>query len=356
MDAKLQVIANSGNRVIYLDLLRIISAFAVVMLHVSVKGHWWDSFFGTEWLIRDMYNSCVRWCVPVFVMISGALFLDKSKELNIKRLYTKNFIHILQTFILWSVIYTVVNINLYPNVHSFIYSVVSGHFHLWFLKMLLGIYIIIPILKTIVSNKQAEKYFIYVSLITCFIFPMLLFAIGFVNNDIKILIDKWYNTMNIKIALGYSGYFVLGHYLNNYTLSTRFRNLIYLLGSLSFICVIIFTYIYSACILGKTSEFFMENLTPFTLFESLTLFLFIKQQSNSIPTKYHSSIIHLARMSFGVYLVHPLVMFLFSKIGIDSSTFHPSFFIPCFTLFVFVVSYLITRILYNIPYLNKLVK
>lgn len=354
MDAKPQLSSVSGNRVIYLDLLRIISAFAVVMLHVAAQ-HWGDSFFSTEWMIRNVYDSCVRWCVPVFVMISGALFLDAKRELNVKRLYSKNVMHILFAFVMWSLIYVLVNINKDAKISYIVPDTVAGHFHLWFLKMLLGLYIIIPILKAITSSKQAEICFLFVAVITCFLLPLLFPVIGTVGNGLRSMIEGWYNAMQIKIALGYTGYFVLGHFLNTYIVRARIRNAVYVLGVFSIVCVIVLTYLFSVR-KGEPYELFYGNLNIFTFFEASAIFLIAKQQSNNIPTQYHSSIIHLARMSFGIYLVHILVMFLFSKIGIDSSTFHPSFFIPCFSLIVFVVSYLITRILYSIPYLNKLVK
>ena len=353
MDANPQVTANSGNRVIYLDLLRIISAFAVVMLHVSAQ-HWGDTFFSTEWMIMNFYDSCVRWCVPVFVMISGALFLDTSRELNIKRLYTKNLMRILQVFILWSIIYTVVNIKLYPNVKSFIVSVVSGPFHFWFLKMLLGLYIAAPILKAIVSNKKTEICFICTAVITAFILPLFFIVVGWLNTEVRHLLENWYNTMNLKVALGYTGYFVLGHFFNTYTLDVKVKKSIYIGGCLGIICAIILTHFLSVYT-GGASEMFYEYLSPFTAIEAMAIFLFVQQRSSEVSIKYHPYIIHFAKMSFGIYLVHILSKWLFSALGIDSLTFNPIFSIPCLSIIIFIVSYLITRILYNIPYLNKLV-
>ena len=353
MDAKPQILANSTNRIIYLDLLRIISAFAVVMLHVSAQ-RWGDTFFSTEWMIMNIYDSCVRWCVPVFVMISGALFLDASRELNIKRLYTKNLMHILQVFILWSIIYTVVNIKLYPNVKSFIVSVVSGPFHFWFLKMLLGLYIAAPILKAIVSNKKTEICFICIAVITTFILPLFFIVIGWLNTEARNLLENWYNTMNLKMALGYTGYFVLGHFFNTYTLDVRIKKIFYMCGVLSIICVIILTHFLSVYT-GGASELFYEYLNPFTAIEAIALFLFAQQKSGNIPVKYHKYIIHLAKMSLGIYLVHILIKWLFIEYGIDSLTFNPVFFIPCLSFIIFFVSYITTLILYHIPYIKRLV-
>ena len=65
---------------VWLDNSRIIAILAVVFLHVSA-GVVTESVIGTEsWWVGNLYDSLVRWCVPVFVMISGAVLLDHSKK------------------------------------------------------------------------------------------------------------------------------------------------------------------------------------------------------------------------------------------------------------------------------------
>ncbi|MBQ8003281.1 MAG: acyltransferase family protein, partial [Clostridia bacterium] len=76
------------NYIAYADVARLLSAFAVVLLHVSgarlirepigSANFWWAAFF----------DCATRWSVPLFIMLSGMLFLNKRKTLNIKTLYT----------------------------------------------------------------------------------------------------------------------------------------------------------------------------------------------------------------------------------------------------------------------------
>ncbi|MBR3027382.1 MAG: acyltransferase family protein [Bacteroidales bacterium] len=73
------------NRVLYLDILRIMAIIAVVMLHVSAQ-RFYVSFPSYEWEVRMFFNSMVRWGVPIFVMISGALFLDPQKKISLAKL------------------------------------------------------------------------------------------------------------------------------------------------------------------------------------------------------------------------------------------------------------------------------
>ena len=98
-----------SQRIIAFDVMRIISIFAVILLHYSSQ-RFYISFPSPEWEIRNVYDAMVRWGVPVFVMISGALFLDSNKKLSIKRLYTKNILRITCAFLFWSLIYLLYDI------------------------------------------------------------------------------------------------------------------------------------------------------------------------------------------------------------------------------------------------------
>ena len=68
-----------SQRIIAFDVMRIVAIFAVIWLHFSSQ-RFNLSFPSTEWEIRNVYDSMVRWGVPVFVMILGALFLDPNKS------------------------------------------------------------------------------------------------------------------------------------------------------------------------------------------------------------------------------------------------------------------------------------
>ena len=90
-------------RIVYFDYLRIIAIFAVVVLHFAAQN--WDNIdvSSFEWQVFNLYDAVAAWGVPVFVMISGALFLGK--ELTLKKLYGKYILRIVTAFFFWSVLY-----------------------------------------------------------------------------------------------------------------------------------------------------------------------------------------------------------------------------------------------------------
>ena len=89
-----------NNRIVYFDYLRIIAIFAVIVLHIAAHNWHGTDVNSFEWQMFNIYDSIVRWGVPVFVMISGALFLGK--DISIKKLYNKHIFRIFLSLIIWS--------------------------------------------------------------------------------------------------------------------------------------------------------------------------------------------------------------------------------------------------------------
>ncbi len=90
-------------RIAYFDVLRILATFAVIVLHLSAQ-HWADTdVYSRAWQAFNLYDSAVRWAVPVFVMISGALFLSGSQSIG--HILKKNVSRLVTAFIFWSALY-----------------------------------------------------------------------------------------------------------------------------------------------------------------------------------------------------------------------------------------------------------
>ena len=85
-----------SQRVACYDVLRVAATFAVVALHLSAQ-HWADTdIYSTAWQAFNLYDSLVRWTVPVFVMISGVFFLAGTQSL--RQILRKNVLRIVTAF------------------------------------------------------------------------------------------------------------------------------------------------------------------------------------------------------------------------------------------------------------------
>ena len=81
---------NINKRIDYFDILRAVAIIGVVSIHAS--SGYIESSNDNISLVRGMYlifNKLTRFCVPLFFMISGALFLDCKKDISIKTMYSK---------------------------------------------------------------------------------------------------------------------------------------------------------------------------------------------------------------------------------------------------------------------------
>lgn len=227
-----------SNRVVFFDYLRIIAAISVVFLHVSA-AQWYSTDVNTQaWFVMNAYDGLQRWNVPVFVMISGALLLGK--EMSLKQLYSKKIIRMIIVFIFWSLLYACWDFltNDQHGIKHFILEVAFGHYHLWFLYMLIGLYMIVPLLNTIVKNKRLTKYFLILALVFAFTLSGLNDIMEQIVPSLSEVLTTVLSKMQLNFVLGFSGYFVLGYFLYRTQISRRTEIIIYILGLLGVIFTI----------------------------------------------------------------------------------------------------------------------
>lgn len=339
------------NRVTAFDHLRIFTIFAVVFLHVASQNWYITGVKTAEWQIFNALDSMVRWAVPVLVMISGALFLDK--EVNMKKLVSQNILRLITAYIFWSLVYAIVAGG---DPLTILSNTFYGHYHLWFIPMIIGLYICIPVLQQIVKSEKSMKYFLRISLIFIFILPALMQLFsdfgGEVLRTTANIYNKIFNDMYFHLAAGYPFYFILGHYLNKMELQKRNRLLTYALGILGGILTIVLTVLASMKARNPVENYY-GHFEINVLLESIGIFIWFKY--NMTKTKGNGTVLKkLSRYSFGVYLVHALIMEQMNSLwGINTLSFHPILSVPVLSIVIFLISYLISALLNQIPFLKK---
>lgn len=339
----------------YFDYLRIVAIFCVIGIHVV--SSMWSSLDvkSTSWQILNIFDSIFRFCVPVFVMISGALFLNKDKNISIKKIYSKNILRLLISLIFWGIFYAIFrNLILYnKNDSNLIKYIINDFFksygHLWFLTMLIGLYISIPILRKICEDKKIEEYFLILSFIFTFIFPFILKIPG-----LSFYFQNSIFAFTVPIVSGYSGYFILGHYLNTYEISKTNEKIIYLLGFISVIFTIASTSLFSIY-KGSPLETFYGYLLINTALVAIAIFILFKNHISKIKLSNKSSnrLKKLSKLTFGIYLIHQIFIILATTYNIFNSSITSAFLTPVYTLIIFILSLLCSYLISKIPFINK---
>ena len=305
-------------RLIQFDLLRILAIFFMMLLHIAGSNWDWTAVDSFEWNTFNVYDSIARCCVPIFVMISGMFFLNDDRIEPIGYIYKKRILRLVTAYL--------------------------------FVPMMIGLYMVVPFLKKICSDKKTEEYYIILVIVFTFGLNVLklipqsdIFVYGILGN------------FNLYMVLGYTGYFVIGHYISSYSVKRKTEILFYVLGMISAVLTIIATVVISKKN-GYPTQTFYGYLMPNVLGMAVAVYVFFAKRVSKwkFSERMKTVIVKISQISFGMYLIHDFFIILFSKyLNITTMSFNAIISVPFITVCVFVLSMFGAYLLSKIPYVNK---
>lgn len=366
----------------WIDLLRIIACFLVVLSHCC------DPFVAQfdndrpAFLTGVFSGSFVRACVPLFVMMSGVLLFPI--RLNMADFYKKRIGRIIIPLIFWSVMLPVLYF-IYLNfitttqnpaiaqdgytldvtlnkIYTFIFNFNYDTTPLWYLYMLVGLYLIMPIINAWLSQASQKeiKLLLYIWGITLVLpyikmaAPLLGYTGNYGNMGIFGVCD-WNDYGTFYYVSGFTGYLILAYYLVKYPLNWSWTKTLC-------ISVPMFLTGYAITSLGYilTQNHFPGNYAYLEIiwyFAGINVFMmtfpvFIIVQKIKVPSRKWLS--QMASMTFGIYLCH----FIFVQMSYDllNLTALPVIIqIPSMACIAFFISYFLARIIASSGLTRRLV-
>ncbi len=303
-------------RIVSFDILRILSAISVVMIHVAMTFIMKNPLGSAAFRIGCFFSALSRYAVPVFFMISGALMLNQDKPREPKSILLRA-LQMYLLFWIWSVFYSLVNNIAFPllghgklSLDRFISDSFSGHYHMWFLFTIIGLYIITPFLRLVIrrENKKYIDSYLLVALGVEFIWPVCAFCIKRLAPGWRI-INFHINEIDLFVFSEYLTYFILGWYLNNFQFSDKKKKLIYILGGVGLAA----TFLCGAFLNTeeiKAYDFFFSPGALGVLLFSVAVFVFVKD----FPFRRTPGFVTgLSGLTFGVYMIHVFVLEIVEK-------------------------------------------
>lgn len=348
-------------RITYVDVLKTLAIFGVIVIHISAGMLANIKIASTNWYFYVFWASIVRWSVPVFFMCSGVLFLNPNKEISLKLVYTKYLLRIVLALIFWGCMYEVFDIfKVFVSTGSINTSIIKSsikhiitcntHFHLYYLYIIALIYVVVPIIKGITNNdnKQLIEYTLLVWIFFGLLFP---FTIKFYPfNLLRGMVLQY----AINMAYSSIGYFIMGYYLHRYSLSRRTTYFIYLLGTIGFISTVFGTIKSSS---HTINSLFLEGMSPNVAAMAIALFLLIKNLCLYIINDKTSKLIkatkYISKASFCIYLIHDFFNITFRSFGLDKIISSVFISIPILSLLNLILSFLVYLVLSKVPYVKK---
>ncbi|GGJ87442.1 acyltransferase [Parabacteroides faecis] len=372
-----KTLPNAGNHIVWLDVMRFVAMFTVVCCHCADPFNFYTGeipdnigeikFWGAA------YGAFLRPCVPLFVMITGALLLPVKGEASV--FYKKRIPRVLWPFLIWSVLYNlfpwftgVLGLNPEVILDFFPYSGEEAtqqslsvslkniaeiplnfsllDVHMWYIYLLIGLYLYLPIFSAWVekASDKAKLWFLAAWGIT----TLLPYYYEYVSPYLWGTCS-WNSYGMLYYFAGFNGYLMLGHYL---------RKLEWSIGKILAIGIPMFVIGYAVTFFGfrhvtSLPEFSDELLELFFTYNSLNvvmmtapIFMLVKKVNIKSLT-IQKALANLTLCGFGVYMVHffftgPSVIVM-RTIGIPVCLQ-----IPCAAVLAFSVSWAIVYLIYKV--------
>ena len=332
---------NERQSIGWIDMLRVAACILVVFAHCC------DPFVAHFDANREMFltgvfaGSLARPCVPLFAMMTAALLLPIGEGTTLNSFYKKRIGRIIPPLVFWSIAlpliaffyFTVMNPEtanpqlsvadytagtLAQRLYTFIFNFNFDTTPLWYLYMLIGLYIIMPIINSwLVQATQKEiKTLLHIWIFTLFLpyIKMVAPLLGYTGNygHMGLFGECDWNVYGTFYYIsGFIGYLILAYYLKKYPLNWNWKKM-------TAICIPMFAVGYAITSVGYivTNEYFPGNYAYLEIlwyFAGINVFMmtfpvFITiQKLNTRPRKWLSQ---ATKLTFGVYLCHFTFTFL----------------------------------------------
>jgi surface polysaccharide O-acyltransferase-like enzyme len=341
------------------DLIRTFAIVLVILLHASEENFPITAIVNQEVVIRwwsiTIYNSLSRECVPLFVMLSGALLLQSYKiEEPLKPFFKKRLLRIGLPWIFWGAAYFAWSYLVKNNpvtFNSIAQGIATGpYYQFWFLYMLLGLYLVTPLLRVLIAraNRSVIRYFLLLWFVGSAVIP-------FINLFMPIGLSS-----NVFLLTGWIGYFLLGLYLLETQVRAKFLFVILMIG---YIWTAVGTYLITYFVGGQTQYFFYGFLTANVILVSAALFLLLK----NVPASYiqkksptANRLLHfVSQCSLAIFLLHVVILESLQNgyfgFRISITSMNPIYEIPLITVVTLLICLAILYPVSKISGLRKIV-
>ena len=322
-------------RVVWLDAVRLVAMFTVVCCHATDPFNFCPdpsaANIGEIKLWGAVYGALLRPCVPLFVMLTGALLLPV-RESDTAKFYRKRIGRVFFPFLLWGIVF-----NLFPWIlgvlgfppetllNFFPYSgddatqqsiAVSARWiaeiplnfspvpvHLWYIYLLIGLYLYMPIFSAWVerASERAKLWFLVAWGVTTLLPYYEEYVSSYVWGSCS-----WNQFHALYYFAGFNGYLLLGHYLRRHTASLS-RVLAFGIPSFAVGYAVTFLgFRHVTSLPGCTDEmlelFFTYNSLNVVMM-TIPVFMLISHVRITSP-RITSLLANLTACGFGVYMIH----------------------------------------------------
>lgn len=339
------------SRKTFLDLLRIIACFFVIVNHTNSNIFLSTTPQSLTWFVSLTYFFISKIAVPIFFMISGYLLLNKIDDY---KKYIQRIFRIVIVLIGCGFIYAIHH-TCYMNPNpSFTYALqqflsvytIPPTNTLWYLYTYLGILFMLPFLQKMASVMTKCDYYIFfaISGLFCSILPIL-------NHYFPQIIVSSY--FQLPLFGAFICLLLIGQYFSRFGIkNTRCG---FCISCVLFVLMVVFNVIatYFEYRKSSSSYLFFDNRIFFPiLLQSVCVFYLISFVK--VSEKLAKIISYIGSCTFGIYLLSDISIDLLAPIYVIASTYmHPFFAVIIYEICIFILGLIVVALLKKISFIKK---
>lgn len=335
-----------------LDILRVLACYLVIQQHASEfyyigEGSKVVTGDNTFWI--GIITSLCRASVPLFVMLSGYLLLPMNDAIG--TFFRKRFTRVVYPFVVWCILYAGYNVllkedslqRMFTNILHIPVNFGTEIGHLWYIYMLIGLYLVIPVISPWLKQASKRELQGYLALwvFTTFV-PYIHLAFPEILGECF-----WNDTPLLYYFSGFIGYFILGHYLKRYGYLSAISSCVLLIVGYAVTAYLFCTRIEAVATVPEL-ELSWQFCTVNVMMMSLGVFSLIGRLSFKGESAVGKLVSDISAKSYGMYLAHIMLLNFFFLILKDVST-ATYITVPLMAICTFIGVYILIRILSYLP-------
>ena len=332
----MRISTSQNNRIIYLDFLRVLACLLVILTHSSMPAESSDGIYLSLMTLIGSPSS------ELFLALSGAIILPIKTDSS--SFYKKRFTKLLPPLIIWSIIFTsIIFMNGNIDLNTAIERIIRIPFApavtvYWFMYVMVGLYLFAPVISPWLKSANKKQIEVF----------LLIWGISLLMPYLNIFIPDIYDAegsyyWTLCNFSGFLGYWILGYYLRTYPIKVglNFRWLLCLCGLLVYLV---------ALVILKINNFAMAPYYDNLQIGSALFVAVIFTTIQNLPIKQSNTISNIANYSFGIYLIHIIVILYIVQPFFETSNINPIIETSIITMITFVISLVIVKILSKLPF------
>lgn len=345
---------NVQNRKVFMDILRVVATCAVVLLHTvtGVKDTTDMNRYPAEFRVFLAVMDLITWSVPIFIMISGYLFLNPTKSITWKQMIVKYCRRILLALFLFGVPYACMELLMAERSFDIgmlgkaVVMVLQGKSwsHMWYLYLIFFLYLITPAMRWVLQRIPD----------VCVYGVMAVLVIG---SSIFLYINKYLDADVLPVLPDTCIY--VFYYLCGYLVVRRAGEAKKETGIPKWVLPVVIAVLAVGMVSNRMltkQQIQMAYDYPFTVAFAVLLFVWAANRKWKLSEKSAGIWARLSELCFAIYLIHPVFVNVAYKFLHVTPLDYPLYVsLPLFWIVNLVLAAICAWVLRQLPVLRKYV-